>query len=74
MTTAMIKLGLRREHGRKVVEVKLPRRLLTALRSMDPESVRFTFGVRESFELDAGELHDALIETHKKRKRRGEGL
>lgn len=72
MTTAMIKLGLRRERGRKIVEVRLPRRVLTALRSMDPESVRFTFGTNESFELGAGELHDALTETYKKRRRKGE--
>lgn len=68
----MIRLSQLREHGRKIVEVKLPRRILTALRSMNPESVRFTFGVNENFELDAGELHDAITETYKKRRRKGE--
>jgi hypothetical protein len=72
VTSALIRISQRREHGRKVVEVRLPRRILTALRSMNPESVRFSFGVNEEFELDAGELHDALVETHKKRRRKGE--
>lgn len=72
MTSAMIKLRLRRERGKKIVEVDLPRRLLTALRSMNPESVRFTFGVNESFEIGSGELHDALTETYEKRRRKGE--
>lgn len=72
MTSAVIRLSQKREHGRKVVEVTLPRRVLTALRSMNPESVRFTFGVNEKFEVDAGELHGAIVETYKKRRRRGE--
>ena len=72
MTSAMIRLSQRREHGRKVVEVKLPRRILTALRSINPESVRFDFGVNEKFELDASELHDAIVETYEKRRRKGE--
>ncbi len=72
MTSAVIRLSQRREHGRKVVEVALPRRILTALRSMNPESVRFTFGVNEKFEVDAGELQEAIVETYKKRRRRGE--
>ena len=71
MTSALIRISQRRERGRKVIEIKLPRRILTALRSMNPESVRFSFGVDEEFEIDAGELHDALVETHKKRRRRG---
>ena len=68
MTSALIRFSARRERGRKVVEVKLPRRILTALRSMNPESVRFSFGVNEQFEIDASELHDALVETHKRKR------
>ena len=71
MITAMIKLELRREGGKKVVEVKLPRRLLTAIRSMNPEAVKMTFGVNESFVLGAGELSDALKESYEKRRKKG---
>ena len=65
----MIRLRQRRERGRKVVEVVLPRRVLTALRSMNPEAVRFNFGVKEQFEIDAKELQGAIVETYKRKAR-----
>ena len=67
MTSAMIRLRQRREHGQKVVEVELPRRILTALRSMNPAAVRFKFGIKEQFEISARDLQEAIVETYKKK-------
>lgn len=72
MTSVVIRLKQKREGGRKVVEIQLPRRLLTALRSMNPESVRFNFGMNEQFEVDSSELHGAIAETYKKRRKKGQ--
>ena len=69
MTSALIKISNRHEDGEKVVEITLPRRILTALRSMNPSSVRFNFGVKEQFEIDSAELKSAILETYKKKKR-----
>jgi hypothetical protein len=72
MTSAVVRLTQNRENGRKVVEISVPRRILTALRSMNPEAVRFNFGMNEEFVLGARQLQEAIAETYKERRRKGE--
>lgn len=71
MTSAVVRLTQRVEGGKKIVEISVPRRILTALRAMNPESVRFAFDVSESFEVGARQLQEAIAETYRLRRREG---
>lgn len=72
MTSAVVRLTQRVEHGRKVVEISVPRRILLALRAMNPEAVKLNFAVNESFEIGARQLQEAVAATYKERRRKGE--
>lgn len=72
MTSAVVRLVQKRENGKKVVEIAVPRRILTALRSMNPESVRFNFGMNEGFVVGARQLQEAIADTYKERRKKGE--
>lgn len=72
MTSAVVRLTQRVENGKKIVEISVPRRILLALRAMNPEAVRFNFAVNESFEVGARQLQEAIAETYKERRRKGQ--
>ena len=71
MTSAVIRLNQVVEGGKKVVEITVPRRILTALRSMDPAAVRFNFAVNEQFEVGARQLQEAIAETYRLKRMKG---
>lgn len=71
-THALVRVRKLRERGKKIVEFSLPDRILRLLKQTDPASVRFRFGINESFEVGASELKEAVVETHKRKRRRGE--
>ena len=71
MTSAMIRMMMRRENGKKIIEMKLPRRVLTAIKTRKPSAIRFVFdGVKETFEIDASAAQKALVETYQKKKKK----
>lgn len=72
MTSAVIRLTQVVEGGKKIVEISVPRRILTALRSMNPEAVRFNFAVNEQFEVGARQLQEAVAETYRMKQRKGQ--
>jgi len=71
VTSATLRMKRITEHGRKVVEVQLPERVLRHLKLANPDTVRFRFGLKDIIEIDAGELKEAIVETHKRKNRRG---
>ena len=70
VTSAMVRMRRLNEDGKKVVELELPRRVLTALRAVKADSLRVRFGGGEAFQVDAGPLGRAIQETYREKGRR----
>lgn len=71
MSHALTRFRKLRERGKKIVEVQMPERVLRLLKQADPDTVRITFGGSNKFEIGAGELKEAIVETHRRNRRRG---